>query len=171
MLVKYMSNIYRKKKFTIMARPRKDDIEHLPELNKRLLEIIETKFGGRRDEFAVAAGIRASSLPNYFGSNPNTPTTNILREMKQNLPWVNLNWLITGVGTMFDSDGYGESEPAMDQFAEGLSHVHKLEKKADTIKHTDKLISAYEKQIDLLERQVDYLQAELVRKRKQLGEE
>jgi len=69
------------------------------EFKDRLKEII-TKSGLKRDDFAKCGGISRTQLFRYL-SGEQEPSTSFYRNIKKTLPFINIDWLITGSGEPF----------------------------------------------------------------------
>ncbi len=62
----------------------------------RLKKIIK-ETGLIRDEFADSAGVSQSQLYRYLNGEQE-PSTSFYRNIKKHFPWINIDWLITGIG-------------------------------------------------------------------------
>mgnify|MGYP001386886219 CR=1 FL=1 len=66
--------------------------------SNRLKAVIKSS-GLKRDEFAEKSGKSRGQLFKYLGGE-NTPTADFFEAIKAAFPWVNIEWLITGIGEM-----------------------------------------------------------------------
>ena len=82
----------------------------------RLKEVIE-KTGLGREAFAQETGVSRRQLFNYLGEK-STPTSDFFQSIKRAFPWVNIEWLITGIGEM-----EGRGPRGVHQVANGNGHI------------------------------------------------
>jgi transcriptional regulator with XRE-family HTH domain len=81
-------------------------------MTSRFLQIIEAK-GITAIEFAKQIGCSQSSVSNVTRGR-NQPSFDMLKGIAQTFPDINLKWLITGKGNMYDSpDSPPEREPTL----------------------------------------------------------
>lgn len=80
------------------------------------LKAVIKKTGLKREEFAERVGKSRTQIFKYLGGEQN-PTSDFFLGVKQAFPWVNIEWLITGVGEM-------EARTAgVNQVANGEGHI------------------------------------------------
>ena len=85
-------------------------------------------FSERLNAFFKATGIKKNDLPESIGisrgmlfnylAGRNEPSAAFFQNLKKAFPWVNIEWLITGVGEMMSRENRGIS-----QVATGNGHV------------------------------------------------
>ena len=76
-------------------------IPQMGEIASRLQKLIDLKCAGKSTIFAKKAGIPVSSFSNYMrGRIPSAETLFLIHETYS----VNINWLLTGKGEMFEGD-------------------------------------------------------------------
>lgn len=63
------------------------------------LKIVIKRSRLKREEFAEKAGKSRTQIFKYLGGEQH-PTADFFQAVKVAFPWVNIEWLITGVGTM-----------------------------------------------------------------------
>lgn len=85
------------------------------DFSERLKAVIK-KTGLKREEFAERVGKSRTQIFKYLGGEQ-SPTADFFLGVKQSFPWVNIEWLITGVGEM-------EARTAgVNQVANGEGHI------------------------------------------------
>lgn len=62
------------------------------------LKIVIDKSGLKREEFAARVSVSKRQLFNYLGGS-SEPTLSFFQRVKKEFPWVNLDWLTTGVSS------------------------------------------------------------------------
>lgn len=67
----------------------------MADINDRLQQIVDERFGGSQTSFADALGKRQSSIANYLGQRKSLPSFEILKLMVERLG-VDARWLLTG---------------------------------------------------------------------------
>lgn len=68
------------------------------EFSERLKVLIK-RTGLKREEFAEKAGKSRTQIFKYLGGEQH-PTVDFFQAIKLEFPWVNIEWLITGIGEM-----------------------------------------------------------------------
>ena len=63
------------------------------------LKLVIKRSSLKREEFAEKAGKSRAQLFNYLGGAQH-PTADFFQAVKAAFPWVNIEWLITGIGAM-----------------------------------------------------------------------
>lgn len=63
------------------------------------LKIVVKRSGLNKEPFAEKTGVSRRMLFNYLGGE-NAPTADFFQAVKTAFPWVNIEWLITGIGAM-----------------------------------------------------------------------
>lgn len=72
-------------------------------MKDRIKQLIDSK-GMSQQEFAGYVGLSASTLSGLFNGRTK-PTLNIVEQIMNNVPGVNVNWLLSGVGNMYVTEG------------------------------------------------------------------
>ena len=63
------------------------------------LKLVIKRSGLKREEFAEKAGKSRTQIFKYLGGEQ-LPTADFFQAVKAAFPWVNIEWLITGIGAM-----------------------------------------------------------------------
>lgn len=108
----------------------------LPELNKRLKELINYYSDGNVADFARKIGVEHQKLNRNFNIDSRnkkypTPSSEIIQKTLDNLDNVNGNWLISGSGSMLKDDNtpiYAETQEQYEKaIAEGLKMIPEVD--------------------------------------------
>jgi plasmid maintenance system antidote protein VapI len=84
---------------------KKDTIDELPDINRRILEVIELKTGGNKAKFAATIGVRQHNVSALFSKDSNTkkyinPSTELINSILNTYPDIDKYWLLHGEGEM-----------------------------------------------------------------------
>lgn len=72
-------------------------------INERLQFIVDEKFNGVKADFAKAINKTPTTINNILGSRKSIPSAEILIEIVNNIPEINLGWLLSGKGEMLNN--------------------------------------------------------------------
>lgn len=70
-------------------------------INDRFQKIIKILFGGNKSAFASAIGVTPSVIENIVGKRQGKPSFELLEKISA-IEEININWVVTGVGEMFN---------------------------------------------------------------------
>lgn len=73
------------------------------------LKLIMDEKGLNNGEFAKEIGVAQSTISNIFGARGTNPSTDVLLRLHKRYVNINLEWILTGEGTMYN-DGTPESD-------------------------------------------------------------
>ena len=88
---------------------------------KDRLKLIMDDKGLNNGEFAKEIGVVQSTISNIFGARGTNPSTDVLLRLHKRYPNINLEWLLTGEGTMY-SDGTPEPDALRPDQPEGSDY-------------------------------------------------
>lgn len=72
-------------------------------INERLQFIVDARFNGVKADFAKAINKTPTTINNILGSRKSIPSAEILIEIVNNIPEINLGWLLSGKGEMLNN--------------------------------------------------------------------
>lgn len=72
-------------------------------INERLQLIVDKRFNGIKADFAKAINKTPTTINNILGTRKSIPSAEILIEIVNNIPEINLGWLLSGKGEMLKS--------------------------------------------------------------------
>jgi transcriptional regulator with XRE-family HTH domain len=81
------------------------------------LKLLRKQLGLKQKEFAEVLGVRNVSISEYE-RNSYTPNYAFLCHLKEKYPEINLDWLVTGEGSMYHVDGERVVDPEFQKFME-----------------------------------------------------
>jgi transcriptional regulator with XRE-family HTH domain len=122
------------------------------DISERLKAVIKQSSLGR-EEFAEKTGVSRRHLFNYLGGK-SSPTSDFFQAVKKAFPWVNIEWLITGIGEMEsphigeEASPYSKTAPPVDAISEKILLMLREmpdEKRREVLKYTEdqKLIAEF----------------------------
>lgn len=79
-------------------------------MKDRIKQLMDSKKMSQQ-EFANYVGLSASTLSGLFNGRTK-PTLNIVEQIMNNVPGVNVNWLLSGVGNMYVTEGGVAATPS-----------------------------------------------------------
>jgi len=98
-----------------------------------------------RDAFAEKTGVSRRHLFNYLGET-STPTADFFQAVKDAFPWVNIEWMVTGIGSMDapvtgeEAGEYRRRPPPIDDIGEKiLLMLNEMseEKRREVLRHVE----------------------------------
>lgn len=79
-------------------------------INERLQFIVDEKFNGVKADFAKAINKTPTTINNILGSRKSVPSAEILIDIVNNIPEINLGWLLSGKGEMSNKKNGSDEE-------------------------------------------------------------
>ena len=96
------------------------------DVSERLLSLI-SELGLNQSQFAKKMGLSPSSITNITGERRSRPSFVILEKIAKHFPSVNMNWFLTGVGSiMLKDESEGESE-IKDKYISAMEKLTKVQ--------------------------------------------
>ncbi|MDU1891182.1 MAG: LexA family transcriptional regulator [Dysgonomonas sp.] len=90
-------------------------------INKRIQEIIDSRFFGNKRAFSFAIGVTASVTENIVGKRQGRPSFEVTYKIVNSIEGINSDWLLTGKGEMFGSNKKEEDSEDNNYVSEGES--------------------------------------------------
>ena len=125
-------------------------------VNDRIEQLINQRFGGNKQSFAVKVGIPPTSMSNYFGNQRRSKVSVTMLEKIVKVLDVDARWLLTGEETpKKDVHTEGDFSPASD--SGDISVIVGDAVLAERVKHLQQLVAEKNERIADLKERIDEL--------------
>ncbi|WP_417940356.1 hypothetical protein [Flavobacterium sp. RS13.1] len=138
-------------------------------INKRIEEIINTLFNGKKSHFANKIGVSPTVVENIVGTRQGKPSFGVLEKIAFAIENINTHWLLTGTGTMIRKEKKetinNEYVEIKDVYSYKIDSLKKelvsvsdlLESKQETIETQKELIKKLKEEIKRQNAQIESL--------------